>query len=296
MTEELPAPLVPAEVDLRGLDYMPFFGNHLFGSEFNAKCSDAEWRAGVTLWWAAWNQQPAGSLPNDDTALCRMADLGRDMRLWSKLRANALRGFVLCADGRVYHEFLSKQVLIAWEKRVKERLRKAAYRAQQAEKKEGRGKDVPRDGIRDKPGTGGGTGRGQDADVPADGNGRDGTGRDGTTKSKASTASAAAIKPPDPVKDEIWKTGRQVLEGEGKSRDAAGSFLGKLCKDYGQVLVLKAIRDCVTQTPAKPSEWLVARCQERQANAANKQLSLEERNRQATAGWKPPELREGNAI
>ena len=96
----------------------------------------------------------------------------------------------------------------------------------------------------------------------------------------------------DPVKDEIWTSGRTLLEGEGKSRESAGSFLGKLCKDFGQVLVLDAVRDCVKATPAKPSEWLVARCQERRANAGNKQVGLEKRNRHAVSGWKPPELRE----
>lgn len=284
MTEPLPDPLVPAEVDLRGLEYMPLFGNHLFGSEFNAVCSDTEWRAGMTLWWAAWNQQPAGSLPNDDTALCRLADLGRDLKLWKKIRANALRGFVECADGRLYHPFLCRQVLVAWEKRVQERERKRKWR----EKKQGQ--DADRDGDK------GGTKTGQDADVPADVTGRDVTGRDDVnSRSKTSPARAAAAKPPDPVKDEIWQTGKAALEGEGMTRERAGSFLGKLCKDYGQVLVLQAVRDSVLAKPAKPSEWLMARCQERRSRAANKQESLEERNRNATAGWKPPELREGNA-
>ena len=97
---------------------------------------------------------------------------------------------------------------------------------------------------------------------------------------------------PDPVKDEIWKSGKALLVGEGKTTESAGSFLGKLCKDFGQVLVLDAVRDCVKATPAKPSEWLVARCQERRANAGNKQVGLEKRNRHAVSGWKPPELRE----
>ena len=118
---DFPVPPIPADVDLRGLDYMPLFGTHLFGSDFNAACNDTEWRAGVTLWWAAWNQKPAGSLPDDDAALCRLADLGRDMRLWAKVKEKAMRGFVKCSDGRLYHEFLCKQVLVAWEKRVQER-------------------------------------------------------------------------------------------------------------------------------------------------------------------------------
>jgi hypothetical protein len=209
-------PLVPPEVDLRGLEYMPFFGNHLFGSEFNATCSDAEWRAGVTLWWAAWNQQPAGSLPNDDVALCRLADLGRDIKAWRKVKSHALRGFIECADGRLYHAFLCKQALVAWDKRVQERERKRKWR----DKKQGQ------DG--DETGTGRGTERGRNADVPAEGKGRDVTGRD--IKSKASPPAARI----DPAKDEIWKTGKALLEAEGMDRDHAGSFLGKLCKDYGR--------------------------------------------------------------
>lgn len=177
ITSEKPAPLVPPEVDLRGLDYLPFFGNHLFGSEFNARCSDAEWRAGVTLWWAAWNQQPAGSLPDDDLALCRLADLGRDLKLWRKIKDNALRGFVLCSDGRLYHRFLCKQVMVAWEKRVQERERKRKWR----EKRHGQDADGDGDKDRDETGTRVGTGQGRNGLVPSDGNGRDVTGRDVNT-------------------------------------------------------------------------------------------------------------------
>lgn len=270
---ELPAPLVPAEVDLRGLDYMPFFGTHLFGSEFNASCSDAEWRAGVTLWWAAWNQQPAGSLPDDDVALCRLADLGRDLRAWGKVKSKALHGFEKCSDTRLYHGFLCKQVLVAWDKRVQERERKRKWR----EKKQGQDGDTGRD--KDVPGTvtGGGTGPSQNADVPADGNGRDVTGRDGTSKprSRASTAGAVA----DASKVEIWKTGREMLKAEGKNDESSGSFLGKLCKDFGQVLVLQAVRDCNAITPAKPSEWLIARCQERRGNGSGNMAAAAEAKR-----------------
>jgi len=177
---DLPAPLVPPEVDLRGLEYMPLFGNHLFGSEFNAAATDAEWRAALTLWWAAWNQVPAGSLPSDDTALCRLADLGRDLKTWKRLRARAVHGFVLCSDGRLYHEFLCRQALVAWDKRVKERERKANWRKNKGGDATGRDADVPRDTPPNGrgPGRGHDTGQrqGRDADVPADGNRRDVTG------------------------------------------------------------------------------------------------------------------------
>jgi len=114
---DLPEPMTPADCDLRGLEYMPLLGQHLFGSEFNARANDSEWRAGLTLWWAAWCQVPAASLPDDDVALCRFADLGRDVKLWKKLRNKALHGWVKCSDGRLYHPTLAKQALLAWGKR-----------------------------------------------------------------------------------------------------------------------------------------------------------------------------------
>ena len=186
-------PLIPPDVDLRGLDYMPLLGNHLFGSEFNAAASDSEWRAAVTLWWAAWNQVPAGSLPGDDVALCRLADLGRDVKTWRKLRERALHGFVLCSDGRLYHQFLCEQAAIAWDKRVKERERKAKWRAEQDAKKAGRDADVPVT----KNGTETGQERGRDADVPADGNRRDVTGRDDKEKEQARATTPAVARSPD---------------------------------------------------------------------------------------------------
>lgn len=189
MADEAPEPLVPADVDLRGLEYMPFFGNHLFGSEFNARCTDAEWRAGLTLWWAAWNQVPAGSLPNDDAALARLADLGRDVRGWKRVKVRALHGFVLCNDGRLYHKFIARQALVAWEKRVKEREKKRRWReAKDRDKSDGEpGQERGQDGsnTRDKQGDG-----------TADGTRRDVTGRDGTlskTESEKQTSPAVAI-------------------------------------------------------------------------------------------------------
>lgn len=157
MNEPLPAPLVAADVDLNGYQFMPLYGHRLFGSEFNARCSDAAWRAGVTLWWAAWNQVPAASLPDDDAALCRLADLGRDVKAWRKIRADALHGFVKCSDGRLYHRALAEYAAEAWDRRVRDRARKAAWRA-------GRNADADRDETRTETGTH----VGQRRDVPAD--------------------------------------------------------------------------------------------------------------------------------
>lgn len=111
----LPAPLVPPEVDLRGYKFMPFYGEFMRTSDFNARVSDAEYRAAVNLWWSSWQQVPAASVPDDDSTLCRLADLGRDTKAWKRVKRGALSGFVLCSDGRWYHEFLAVEARKAFE-------------------------------------------------------------------------------------------------------------------------------------------------------------------------------------
>jgi hypothetical protein len=125
MTQAQQEPLVPAFVDLRGYEYMPLYGTHLFGSDFNACTTDSGWRAAVTLWWKAWNQVPAASLPNDDVALTRLAELGKDVRAFRKIKHEALHGFVECSDGRLYHRALSVWAFDAWSARMKERQRQS---------------------------------------------------------------------------------------------------------------------------------------------------------------------------
>jgi len=104
-----------------------------------------------------------------------LADLGRDVKGFRKLKKEALHGFVECDDGRLYHARLSLWALEAWDRRVKERQRKANWRAGKQ-----RDKDVP------ETGTSGGTETGQTTghrrDVPAEGKRREVKGSEGTSK------------------------------------------------------------------------------------------------------------------
>jgi hypothetical protein len=84
MSDDLPSPPIPTGADLRDFPFTPMFRSRLFGSSFHARVSDAGWRAGVTLWLKSWDQSPAGSLPDDDIDLCRLAELGRDLKSWRK--------------------------------------------------------------------------------------------------------------------------------------------------------------------------------------------------------------------
>jgi len=111
------APLTPPDCDLRAFPTMPLDLVRLFGSEFHAISSDSAWRAGVTLWLRSWHQMPAASLPDDDVQLARLAELGRDVKAWKKLREQALHGWIKCEDGRLYHPVIADMASAAWEKR-----------------------------------------------------------------------------------------------------------------------------------------------------------------------------------
>jgi hypothetical protein len=116
---ELPFPPIPLDCDLRDFPFTPIFRARLFGSTFHARRSDAEWRAGVTLWLKSWDQMPAGSLPTDDVELARLAEFARDIKGWRKVRQGALHGWIECSDGRLYHPVVTEGVLEAYTRRRK---------------------------------------------------------------------------------------------------------------------------------------------------------------------------------
>jgi hypothetical protein len=105
MTEVLPAPLVPGEIDLRDFQFTPLYRSRLFGSSFHARSTDAEWRAGMTLWLKSWDQVPVGTLPDDNIDLCRLAELGRHESLdedsqRSNARLDQVRRWPAASSGR----------------------------------------------------------------------------------------------------------------------------------------------------------------------------------------------------
>lgn len=181
---ELPAPMTPADCDLRGMEWMPLYGHRLFSSDFEARASDAAFRAAMRLWWVAWQQVPAASLPDDDAVLCRHAGLGRDLKGWKKIKAEAMHGFILCADGRLYHKMLAKEAREAWDRRVKERERKANWRGRKGDNGGGTtpGPNAPnsKDGTRTETGTREGHNVGRDGDMTRTSplTGQDRTGQD----------------------------------------------------------------------------------------------------------------------
>lgn len=113
----MPEPLTPPDCDLRDFSYMPLDVARLRDSEAAVVLSDAEFRAAIMLWCAAWHQVPAASLPADDRLLASLAGYGRDRSKWKKVKDGALRGFIECSDGRLYHPVISEKAAEAHQKR-----------------------------------------------------------------------------------------------------------------------------------------------------------------------------------
>lgn len=117
MTEHLKPPPVPADCDLRNFPFMPIDIARLLGSEFSARAKDTEWRAGVTLWLKAYHEIPAGMIPDDDVVLAHLAQFGRDVKSWKKVRAMALHGWIKHSDRRLYHPVVVEKVIEAWQRK-----------------------------------------------------------------------------------------------------------------------------------------------------------------------------------
>ncbi len=112
---ELPDTLTPAECDLRDFPFMQVDVARLRDSDLAAlETPEACWAA-MLLWCASWHQVPAASLPDDDRVLARIAGYGRCVQVWKKFKKGALRGFVKCSDGRLYHPVVAEKANAAWK-------------------------------------------------------------------------------------------------------------------------------------------------------------------------------------
>lgn len=154
-------PLVPAEVDLRDFPFMPLDVVRLRDSDI-AAIPDAEaFRGAVLSWCVSWHQVPAASLPDDDAMLARLLGYGRDVKGWHKLRvAGALRGWVKCSDGRLYHPVVAEKATEAWQKKVAQRNRtEAARRALELRRLQQLGVNSVTDNVADSKGQGQGQGQ-----------------------------------------------------------------------------------------------------------------------------------------
>jgi hypothetical protein len=106
--------MTPADCDLRGLPFMPLKVIQLMQSETYGLSSGDEFKAAFTLWCASWLEVPAASLPSDE----RMLEFLSRAKNWKRVRNVAMRGWVKCSDGRLYHAVVAANALEAWDKRT----------------------------------------------------------------------------------------------------------------------------------------------------------------------------------
>jgi hypothetical protein len=113
-SDSLPAPLVPAEVDLRDFPYMPLDVERLINSNLVALATAEQFRAAVLLWCHAWHAIPAGSIDVNEKVLALHSGAGTR---WRYVRDYALHGFILCSDNRYYHPVIAEKAIESFRKR-----------------------------------------------------------------------------------------------------------------------------------------------------------------------------------
>lgn len=70
----------------------------------------------VNLWTASWHEVPAASIEDDDDVLADFAMC--DPKRWKKIKVEALRGWIKCSDGRLYHPVVAEKAIDSWFKKV----------------------------------------------------------------------------------------------------------------------------------------------------------------------------------
>jgi hypothetical protein len=264
------APLTPPDGDLQDFPFTPIYRARLFGSRFHARATDAEWRAGVTLWLKSWDQKPAGSLPDDDVDLCRLAELGRDLKAWAKVKAGALRGWMKGTDGLLYHATVAEGVNEALERKDKHKSRGAkgaAARWHKQEKNMQQAQDGDALSI---------NGHATSILEPmlSDGN------RQGQGEGKKDSELRSA---PKTAQDALWADGLPILADLLKKPvdKTLRGFLGKLVSESGgkPQEVMRALWDAQRVNPVEPAAWLLKAVIPKSRQLSSAELLAEEQSR-----------------
>lgn len=130
-----PDPLTPPDSDLRDFRFMPLDVAQIKQSKqwLRAKRRPEIGFYSINLWMAAWHQRPVASLEDDEDVLCDAAEC--DAERWPQVRDEVLRGWVRCADGRIYHPIVAFKALDAWIEKLQQRKRSSAGNAKKYRRK-----------------------------------------------------------------------------------------------------------------------------------------------------------------
>ncbi|PTB23494.1 DUF1376 domain-containing protein, partial [Paraburkholderia caribensis] len=119
--QELPNPLTPEDCNLRDFPFMPLHVQRLLNSDLAADETPETCWAALLLWSVSWHEVPCASIPDDDEWIAKRARYWHRGRLdaeWENVRAGALRGWIKCSDGRLYHPVVAENALEAWVEKL----------------------------------------------------------------------------------------------------------------------------------------------------------------------------------
>ncbi len=247
-------PLTPADCDLRGLPFLPLDVVRLLDSDLFALSTGDEFKAAVALWCRSWNQVPAASLPDEDRILAHLSGAGAR---WKKVRAMALRGWIKCGDGRLYHPVVAEKAREAWELRLRQRERSARGNAKRWGSHGDGGGDPTGDTQRD-PHTASPVG----CAPPSQGTGTvKGEGRKEERKVQPSADAVPASVATGDVRTQLFREGLATLRRiSGKTDAQSRSLLGRWLRDARDdaARLLSLLRQAEDTRCADPIAWISA--------------------------------------
>jgi len=87
------------------------------------------------------------------------------------------------------------------------------------------------------------------------------------------------------TKVELWSAGKSLLSEQGMPAKQCGTFVGKLVKDFGESIVVEAVRATVLAQPADAATYLKAACQRANGTRAGPETFREKDARIARQRW-----------
>lgn len=322
------APLTPADCDLRDFPGMMVDVARVRDSGLASdETPEACWAA-FLLWAASWHQVPAGSIPDNDQWIAKHAGYAQrgkiDAKAWARVRAGALRNFVKCTDGLLYHPVVAEKALEAWLTKLASRLSSGAGNAKrwkiafdpapiEAQMKLARemlSALNPHSPVLTKRKTSAVL---HTSDQHPDGTpesippgsqekGREGKGTDDSEAIASggdSPPPPPASPPPPPDKPplsaaeqeaaRVWRALKEALveQQTSKTTKDAGVLLGALASKYGKDVFLEAATTTVGANPVNAHTYLVGLCETAagKRQSLNRQEAQEQRNRNVADEW-----------
>jgi len=206
----------------------------------------------LMLWAAAWRQTPCGSLPDDDALIA--VRIGMKPAVFAKYRDTLLRGFWKAADGRLYHDTISRRVTEMLEARDKDRTRKSAYRERKKAERNGNGSGVPD------------MSRGTDDGRTQESCGGDDTRTSTRTSNSVPDGTDAVASTGLTAHEAIFQIGVPWLVGHAGTdvkESNIRSMLGGAEKHLKPEGAWQLVQDCMRAKPLQPVAWLAAAINDR---------------------------------